>query len=328
MEFSSDIDERIAKHLTGEITPEEQAGLEKWLGESSENGRYFEQMRRLWQQSDLAKPELAREIDVEAALQRTKSRIQHAGGKAKALRVNIWRYGIAAAIALLIGAVWFLQRGEEYPNIQLAATESPLRDTLTDGSVVSVNQFSSLSTRFTKKSRQVKMKGEAYFEVASNPARPFVVEVREVAVTVVGTKFNIDNRSDPNWVIVSVLEGKVRVQSGQQTEYLSAGEQGRIDCQSGKFARTQTKPSGNESAWANHRFNFEDVPLSEVIPMLEKHYKVQINLPNKELEQCRLYVHFNNEPIERIILVIAETFSLKVKNVNGQYYLEGEGCGN
>ncbi|MBC7776559.1 MAG: FecR domain-containing protein [Phycisphaerae bacterium] len=328
MEYTSDIDELIAKHLTGEMAAEEQALLEKWLVESPDNRQYFDQMQRLWQKSDLGKRALSKPLDVEDALLRTKAKIQHKPVKAKVVPMAFWRYAAAAVILLLVGAFWFFQQNADTPTVQLAAAENPLRDTLSDGSVVSINQYSSLSATFTKKSRQVKMKGEAYFEVAHNASKPFVIEVQQVQVTVVGTKFNIDNRSDPNWVIVSVVEGKVRVQSGGQSEFLTAGEQARIDCQSGQFIKTQTKPSGNESAWANHQFKFEDTPLSEVIPMLEKAYNVKINLTNKELENCHLSAPFNNQPIERIIVIIAETFSLEIKHLNGQYFLDGPSCDN
>ena len=172
------------------------------------------------------------------------------------------------------------------------------------------------------------MKGEAYFQVAHDKEKPFVVEVHEVEVTVVGTRFNVDNQSDPNQVKVNVEEGRVRVQSKTQTEYLNAGEQALIDCQSGKISKTTAKASLNSFAWANRQFYFDDTPMSEVIPMLEKTYNVQIHLENPALANCRLHVRFSNEPIERIMPLIAETFSLQLKVVDGQYFLKGEACGN
>jgi len=324
MDYTSNIDERIAKHLAGEIAPEEQVWLEKWLAESSENRQYFEQMQRLWQK--FVPIQLPRSLNVEAALTRTKAKIQPRSGKAKVLHMTFWRYGAAAAIALLVGAFWFFQQNAASHSVLLTATDNILRDTLSDGSMVSINQNSSLSAAFSKKSRNIKMNGEAYFEVVPDVSKPFVIEVQQVEVTVVGTKFNIDNSSDPNWVIVSVEEGKVRVKSGTQIEFLTAGEQARIRVQDGNFERIQTKPSSNPSAWANHQFEFDDAPLSEVIPLLEKNYGVKITLTNKALENCRLHVRYNNETIERIIFLLAETFSLEIKQLDGQYYLNGAGC--
>lgn len=328
MEYTHDIDELIAKQLSGEIAPEEKVLLEKWRSESSDNSLYFNQMQQIWARTELGKQNLPGPLDVEDALARTKVKLQAAGApaKAKVLWLNVWRVGIAASIVLMLGAIWLFQRDSGQPTVLLATTENTLRDTLSDGSMVSINQHSSVSASFSRKARRVKMSGEAYFEVAPNPEKPFIVEVQQVEVTVVGTKFNVDDQSDPGRVIVSVEEGKVQVRMGRQTELLLAGEQASIDGQSGQITKKQQKPSSNVSAWANRRFVFDETPLSEVIPLLEKTYQVKINLANKDLARCRLHVRFNNEPIERILLVIAETFSLELKTSNGQYTLDGPGC--
>lgn len=328
MNYTADIDERIARHLSGEITLEEQLLLEKWLAESSDNLRYFKQMNQLWKQSELEKMPLARPIDVESALAKTKAKIQRNSGKgpAKLRSINYWVMGIAASIALLVAAFLFFQQAANDTPFVLATKDDARCDTLRDGSVVSLNQYSSLDVAFTGKARRVKMQGEAYFQVAHNPGKPFVIEAKQVEVTVVGTKFNINTRSDSTKVIVSVEEGRVRVQIGGAIAFLSAGEEASIDCLTGTITRRQLAVSGNVTAWANRQFVFDDVPLSEVIPLLEKVYQVDIRLENKDLERCRLHVRYNNEPIERILMLIAETFSLEIKSVNGQYLLDGAGC--
>ncbi len=325
MEHVSDIDELIAKHLTGEILTEEQTRLENWLAQSEKNRQYYRQMEQLWQKSLLGKMPFPRSLDVEAALASTKAKMKQAP-LAKRVNIQFWRYGIAAALLLFIGAFWFFQQNSANTETVLAASSNTLRDTLSDGSLVAITQHSSLSAVYSRKARNINMRGEAYFEVAPNPEKPFVVKVQDVEVTVLGTKFNIDNRTEPDWVIVSVVEGKVRVQSGKQTEYLTAGEQLRMHRGDGKSVRTQTKPADNVSAWASRQFVFDDMPLSEVIPLLEKAYQVKIHLSNAALEKCRLYVRFNNESIDRIIALIADTFSLEIRNINGQFYLDGSGC--
>ena len=328
MEHTSHIDELIAKRLTGEIAAEENTWLEQWLAVSAPNRDYFNQMQWLWQQSEAGKQALPSPLDVEAALTKTKAKIQHNTVKVnrKVVPMHYGWMGIAAAILLLVGAFWFFQRSDGSAPVLLAATENTLRDTLMDGSSVALNQHSSLTAEFSSKVRRVKMRGEAYFEVTKNPAKPFIIAVKQVEVTVVGTRFNIDNRSDSTKVIVSVEEGRVKVQSGDQIIYLNAGEQASIDCQSGQMVRSRLSPSSNVIAWVNHQFVFDEVPLSEILPLLEGAYNVQIKLTNKELGKSRLHVRFNNEPIERILNVIAETMCLEVKKENGQYLLDGPGC--
>jgi ferric-dicitrate binding protein FerR (iron transport regulator) len=233
---------------------------------------------------------------------------------------------IAAAFVLVLGAVWFFKQETTLPIEAVAATETPVTQKLSDGSAISVNRFSSITAQFSKHKRFVQLKGEAYFEVASNPNKPFVVEVQNVAVTVLGTKFNVDNKSNAKEVMVSVDEGKVKVQTKQAEKVLLAGNQALIDVKSGAIMVRQTQPTENVTAWANRKFVFEDSPLSKVITDLEKAYQVKIHLSDPLLEKCRLHVRFEQESIEHIMLVIAETFSLKLSVINGQYYLEGKGC--
>ncbi|MDX1910796.1 MAG: FecR domain-containing protein [Saprospiraceae bacterium] len=329
MQYSADIDERIARHLAGETGPEEQGWLTDWLEASAENRRHFEQMQQLWQQSLQAQPALTRPLDVAAALAKTKARIEQASSPRKARRIALYGrwLGLAAAVTLLLAAIWFLRSDAHQVPVLIAADREPLRDTLPDGTLISLNRHSSLRAAFAAHERKVQMHGEAYFEGAPDPKKPLLVDVHNGVGTVVGTRFNIDNRSDSSKVIVSVEEGKVKVQVGGQTFYLAAGEQAVIDCQGGQVQRSALRPSGNVSAWANRLFVFDETPLSQVIPLLESTYGVRIRLSDKVLENCRLHTRFNDEAIENIMLVIAETFSLKLNVINGDYYLEGQGCG-
>ncbi|MBK6996842.1 MAG: FecR domain-containing protein [Lewinellaceae bacterium] len=322
------IDELIAKLFAGEIGEAEALVLETWRSSSQANKQYFEQMERLWQKANLAQSSLARPLDVETALARTKSKIQQipAPGKAKKIAMNQWWLGIAASILLLTAAILFFQNSGGETPVTLATLGNTVRDTLSDGSSIALNQHSSLSTAFSNKKRSVKLQGEAYFEVAKNPEKPFVVEVAQVEVTVIGTRFNVDNRSDSTKVVVSVEEGKVKVQIGPQIIFLNGGEQATIDCSNEQIIRSKLPPSGNVKAWLDRRFVFDDVPLSEVIPILEKAYNVQIELINKDLGNCRLHAPFNDESIERVLGLIAETFSLKVTSNNGRFLLDGAGC--
>lgn len=322
------IDELIAKRLTGEINDDEQAILIQWLQTSEANQLYFDQMQQLWQKSVIAQAVLDDAPDVEAALNRTKAKIRQAtsGGKAKRIGINPWWLGMAASLALLATAIWFFQSRGETAVTVYASQENTRLDTLSDGSTIALNQHSSLTTAFDKKNRHIKMHGEAYFEVTKDPEKPFIIEVRAVEVTVVGTRFNVDNHSDSTKVVVSVEEGRVKVQIGTQIIYLNAGEQATIDCSNGEILRSSLPPAGNVKAWFDRRFIFDDVPLSEVIPILEKAYNVQIELKNKNLGNCRLHSRFNNEPISRVLSLISETFSLKIESNNSHYLLDGPGC--
>jgi transmembrane sensor len=326
MEHHFDIDALIAKRLSAESNAEENAQLEQWLLASPDNQRYFSQMQHLWQQSELGLATLPRTLDVEAALTRTKTRIHPTVPKAKVVPFASWRLAAAAAVAVLLAAVWFFYPENSVQTIEMAAQTNTLQDTLTDGSVIALNQQSSLSATFSQKERRIKMRGEAYFNVAPDKTKPFIIDVKTVAVTVVGTRFNIDNRSDSSRVIVSVEEGKVKVQSGDQVVYLSMGEEASIDCGSGVISRQKLEPVSHVKGWFDRRFVFDDVPLSEVLPIIEKAYYTRIELKNNTLGNCRLRTRFNDESLDRVLELIAETFNLTIENANGRYLLDGAGC--
>jgi ferric-dicitrate binding protein FerR (iron transport regulator) len=327
MNYSAEyIDELIAKYLTDELLPQEAAALSAWLKESPENRLYFDQMKHIWEQSEAGVQTLPYQPDVETALINTRKKIKQQKSWSARLFTGP-RLAIAAALALALTAVWFLIQPSPGNQLTLAANTQPLLDTLTDGSSIALNQHSRLSANFSQRHRKIKLQGEAFFAVAPDPQKPFVIEVREVFVTVLGTKFNVDNLSDSNQVVVSVEEGRVKVQSGSQVVYLLAGEQAKIDCVSGQITRKNILATENIKGWFERRFVFDDVPLADVIAMLEDAYGVKISLKNPELGKCLLRTRFNNEPIERVILVIAETFSLKISNVNGQFQLDGSACG-
>lgn len=325
MDYTFDMDEIIAKRLTGEISEAENAWLEQWLAQSAVNRRYFEQMQGLWQRSGSGQYTLSRPIDVEAALAKTKANIR-AQKTAKSTPMRAWWLAAAAAVVLLLSAVWFLNQPAQ--TIIMAAAEQPLRDTLSDGSMIALNEHASVSATFDRKTRRVKMQGEVYFDVAPNAEKPFVIDVRQVEVTVIGTRFNVDNYSDSNKIIVSVESGKVKVKSGNETVFLTMGEQASIDCQSGIITRSVLPSGGNVKGWLDRRFVFDDVPLAEVLPIISNAYGVSIELQNPKLGACRLHTRFNDEPIERVLELIAETFSLQIENRNGRFYLNGAGCGN
>lgn len=326
MEYTFEIDELIAKRLAAETDAGEDAQLDQWLRESPDHQRYFAQMQRLWQQAELGQQVLPRALDVEAALARTKEKLQQPAQKARIVRFPAMWMAAAAVFVLLAAALWFFHSPADETPVMIAATETRVQDTLSDGSVVALNQQSLLSATFSKNSRRIKMRGEAYFQVAHNPEKPFVIDVKQVEVTVIGTKFNIDNRSDSSKVVVSVEEGKVKVSSGGEVIYLTMGEQASIDCVTGTILRSKLPVSGNVKGWFDRRFVFDDVPLSEVLPILEKAYDVRIELKNKDLGKCRLTTRFPDVSLEQAIAVIAETFSLQVENIQGRYLLNGAGC--
>jgi transmembrane sensor len=325
------IDELIAKHFAAEVSRDEALLLQKWLAESPENKRYFEQMQRLWQGVPDALEPLSREIDTENALKTVKKQIgsntQYSGRNARIAPFfnRSWMAAAAALIILVVAGVFFFRKNNIEPN-QYTATETVLRDTLTDGTRIALNRHSGLSTAFSPQERRVKLKGEAHFDVVPDKAKPFVIEVQQLEVKVLGTVFNIDNLSDPGTVIVSVEEGRVALNASGQTEILTDGQEARFETATGKIIRSAQQFDPNQLAYRDLNFTFNDTPLSSVIPALEKAYNVSIILKNKDLGDCPLRTRYPGLPLQRVLELLAETFSFQITVQNGVYELAGGSC--
>jgi transmembrane sensor len=150
---------------------------------------------------------------------------------------------------------------------------------LQDGTKVWLNAASSIRfpTEFTAGQRKVEIKGEAYFEVAKNKSKPFVVASADQQVEVLGTHFNINSYEDEANVRTTLLEGMIRVKHEKQTAILRPGQQSVID-NNNPLAIHVVKDADTEAvmAWQNGRFNFEDEDIKSVMRQLSRWYDVDV----------------------------------------------------
>src|SRR5690606_20734347 len=136
------------------------------------------------------------------------------------------------------------------------------RVTLSDGTKVWLNSSSRLSypAKFSETQRKVALSGEAYFEVAHDKSRPFLVDVASHTVEVLGTHFNI-NSYDAQWS-ATLFEGSVKVRSDQESKLLVPGQEARI---SGKLITVRKADLRKAAAWRNNEFYFRNESMAEIL---------------------------------------------------------------
>jgi len=149
--------------------------------------------------------------------------------------------------------------------------------TLPDGSKVWLNNASSLRypVAFTGKTREVELKGEAYFEIAPNAHQPFKVKVGETLVDVLGTSFNITAYSDESNIKTTLLTGGVQVSNRDVRTVLKPGEQAQVN-ETGKLKVLKDVDVDGVVAWKNGWFHFEHADLKTVMRMLARWYDVDV----------------------------------------------------
>lgn len=164
---------------------------------------------------------------------------------------------------------------------------------LSDGSKVWLNAGSSITypVAFTGNERNVKIEGEAYFEVAHNAAMPFRVSNGDIQVQVLGTHFNINAYPDEADIKVTLLEGSVKLVDNNNKAMLKPGQQGRVVRTNATSTAQAIKVLSNVDidrimAWKNGLFDFQDATLQEVMRQLERWYDIDVayekNIPKIE----------------------------------------------
>ena len=215
----------------------------------------------------------------------------------------------------------FFQEKEVTNNIAYVSktntSDQALEIVLHDGSVVWLNQHSTLSypEKFKKHIRNVRLSGEAFFDVAKNPGSPFIISTEHSDITVVGTSFNIV--SDSTQTEISVRTGKVKVQSAYNNEkVLLAANQGSIISPSELVAFDIENE--NYLAWKTGSFVFNETPIDKVVKDLNTYYEPQIVLNNPKT-QCLLTTNLNQMPLKDVMEILKLSCDLKIKNTDDYY---------
>lgn len=149
---------------------------------------------------------------------------------------------------------------------------------LPDGSKVWLNAASSLKfpTAFTGETRLVELTGEAYFEVASNAAMPFMVKSDNAEIEVLGTHFNIMAYREEGQMKTTLLEGSVKVSSGGFTNILTPGQQAALTA-NGEMAVTDNVNVHEAVAWKNGLFEFNEADLPSVMREAARWYDLEVS---------------------------------------------------
>lgn len=248
---------------------------------------------------------------------------------AKKRSMPLYRFMVkyAAAVALLLVAsvlFWYFFNTQD--SITYATTANdfshPVYE-LDDGSRVSLNHGSSieLSRRFGKKTREIKLTGEAYFEVAPDQNCPFIVHTYNAEIEVLGTAFNVNAYSNTKNVEVAVEHGKVQFRSANNDAiYLEKGEKGILTHDYMKLTKMASFDL-NELAWATGYIEFNAANLNEVAHTLEKTFNIKMNIDEEVDTMLMLTASFTRQDIDYIFEVAGMTLDLDIEQTNRRVYL-------
>ncbi|TKC09294.1 FecR family protein [Pedobacter frigoris] len=323
-------DELLIKFLLKEANAHENTKVQQWIDADPAHKTYFTQFEKIWLASKTLSPN--GKADEEQAWIRFKARVAASQSgenidsltqknTVKSLKVNYSWLKIAASFVLIAG-IWFIYNffGEQnYTN--LSAGNQVITETLPDGSAITMNKNSVISyaTDF-KEERSVQLKqGDVFFDVAHDKSHPFVIEIDQVSVTVVGTSFNIRHVKDETEVIVET--GIVKVASGNDVIELRKGEKVSIKPSSPQLIK-ETNKDQLYNYYRSNYFVANNIPLIKLTTALNEAYDTQIviNEPSTANEPINTTLK-RADSFDSNLATICKTMDLKITRNGAQILL-------
>jgi len=184
---------------------------------------------------------------------------------------------------------------------------------LADGTKVFLNAVSSIKypTQFNGNQRVVELEGEAYFEVAKDRSKPFIVKSGNQAIEVLGTHFNVHAYDNEAVVKTTLLEGSVAVTHKNQKAILKPGQQSNVSDNFNKIAIREVDTEA-AIAWKNGRFKFDNADLKTVMRQLERWYGIKVEYRGDVSEVTFNGGTFRNKNLSEVLKVL-ELSNIKFK---------------
>lgn len=248
----------------------------------------------------------------------------------KPFRSKALKYCIAAAAAaalFLTGAATSeLLTGKRQETVLMASSENISSYTLPDGSKVWLNKNSWLTynQRFGKRTRQVVLKGEGYFEVNRDERRPFIVKMQnDLDIKVLGTTFNACNYPSLNKAEVILRSGSVQVSDNGRNEYVILKPNQKFTWNEGT-AEISSVNAMNCCRWFEHRLVFDNVKLKDILENLSHKYQTEISLNVGNLADKHMSMTIRDESVEDILDILTTLLPIRWRYQGAEIIIENK----
>lgn len=307
-EFSRQIRAEAASWVTRLHGPDRnadvEAGLKRWLAQDPAHAKAFELATEVWQETAELPADLPKRT---LPADRTGLRSRLRPVLASAATIGVGAVGLFLYVHFIAETTFTTGVGEQRTV------------TLSDGTRVELNTRSALTVKYSERMRQVILKGgEAYFDVATNKERPFIVVAGGREVIALGTEFLV--RRDADEITVTLLEGRVAVAPAIEAEAQRKAGSDVLVLQPGQRLRLADisppvldLPSMEKvTAWQRGQVIFEDTPLAEAMAEFNRYNATRIELESDELARIRVGGTFRVGDVSSFAHAVADSHALEV----------------
>ncbi len=320
------IEELIIRYLSKDIREKELKELYVWIQDSEENKRQFFKLKNI--HDSFQKAQLMDENEIEDSWNRMCSKINLPNNlpdtyrRKKTIYKALIQYAAVILITFTIG--WSIGKWKA-TDMQLSSIEEitfneinvekggkPNTLILSDGSKVKLNAATIFRypTSFSDQKREVFLNGEAFFEVAGNEQKPFVVNLKQQSITVLGTEFNVEAYHESTYSIITLLSGKISLETfnkkGEAISQLMLRPNQKVFFNfEDETVSLENVDASLSNVWINGEYKFKDEPLLLIVKRLEKYYDVNIHLEDENLKKIRYTGTFSlNQSIRDVLHII------------------------
>jgi transmembrane sensor len=322
----------VARFDAGEVSAKDQAAFQEWLNRSARHRNAIGEYGSLWSEFDALRL-LTDKGDPQEGIAKPTMRA------AVPQKAWPWLAACAAAVIVALGSTMFLHprppesfaKRESHPPAQLVyetAIGGQRHITLADGSSVILNTNSRLDVDFSAHRRNLRLvRGEAYFDVVHDKARPFIVQASNYVVRDIGTAFDV-HLSRTGLVEVGVTKGSVEVMpangghgSGavKSLGVLVAGHNIVLGQSAQRAEVVSGADMGRKLAWRQGNLIYTGQPLREVLADISRYSDIKIELADPALEELPVGGAFRTDQIGAIFAALENNFGVHAEWINPQH---------
>ncbi len=330
-----DFNKLVSSFLSGEMQPEEARIFQEDVNKDPAKKALLEEYRKIWDSVGSLPDPVPYDLDAEWAQIHPKLSgyatdvVKPKAGRSRSLLYYSYRIAAVLILGLVLSFSWFYvsrMAGME----KVVAKNEAVEVVLEEGTRLTVNRNSTIryKKKFKAGERKVFLSGEAWFDVARDTTRPFVIDAGAAFVEVLGTSFNVNAYKENPVVEITVESGLVALSAKEDQEDLivmKAGSGGTYHKKQ-KELTLLASSDPNKISWKTRDLYFDGSSLREVAELLNRVYGTNMVITNPGLASCNITVTFKDQSLEAILKVLEMTLDLDISRSGDEIRLDGKGC--